>query len=37
MNENFEKLESLPASKAVLTNAIPAMLAMVMTLIYNFL
>lgn len=35
MNNDLEKLDSLPVPKAVLTNAIPAMLAMVMVLIYN--
>lgn len=35
MNNNLENLESMPVKKAVLTNAIPAMLAMLMVLIYN--
>ncbi|MFI3254202.1 MAG: MATE family efflux transporter [Eubacteriales bacterium] len=35
MNNDLEKLDSMPVRKAVLTNAIPAMLAMVMVLIYN--
>ncbi|MFI3250963.1 MAG: MATE family efflux transporter [Eubacteriales bacterium] len=35
MNNDLEKLDSMPVGKAVLTNAIPAMLAMVMVLIYN--
>lgn len=35
MNTDFEKLDNMPVSKVVLTNAIPAMLAMVMVLVYN--
>lgn len=35
MNENLAKLESMSPSKAVITNAVPAMLAMVMALVYN--
>ncbi len=35
MNNNLEKLDSLPVKKAVLTNALPAMIAMIMVLVYN--
>lgn len=35
MNNNLQKLDSMPAGKAVLSNAIPAMLAMLMVLVYN--
>lgn len=35
MNENMQKLDNMPVSKAVLTNVIPAMLGMVMALVYN--
>ncbi len=35
MNNNLEKLDSLPVKKAVLTNALPAMVAMIMVLVYN--
>ncbi|MFI3230067.1 MAG: MATE family efflux transporter [bacterium] len=35
MDDNLEKLDGMTAKKAVLTNAIPAMLAMIMVLIYN--
>ncbi len=35
MNEHLAKLEALPPRKAVVTNAVPAMLAMVMALVYN--
>lgn len=35
MDNDLEKLDSLPVSKAVFSNAIPAMLAMVMVLVYN--
>ncbi|WP_317854417.1 MATE family efflux transporter [Chakrabartyella piscis] len=35
MNENLEKMESMTPVKAVMSNAIPAMLIMVMALVYN--
>ncbi len=35
MNDNLEQLNTLPAPKAVLKNAIPSMIAMIMALIYN--
>ncbi|WP_249029027.1 MATE family efflux transporter [Tannockella kyphosi] len=35
MKNNLEELNKLPVSKAVLKNAIPSMLAMLMVLIYN--
>ncbi|MFI3115032.1 MAG: MATE family efflux transporter [Clostridia bacterium] len=35
MNNDLKKLDSMPVGKAVMANAIPAMLAMVMVLIYN--
>lgn len=35
MNNNFEKFETMTASKAVLSNVVPAMMAMVMALVYN--
>lgn len=35
MNDNLENFESMPVKKAVFTNTIPAMMAMVMALIYN--
>lgn len=35
MDNDLEKLDSMPVPKAVLSNAVPAMLAMVMVLIYN--
>ncbi len=35
MNNNLEKLDSMPVRKAVLTNAMPAMIAMIMVLVYN--
>ncbi len=35
MSKDLEKLHSLPAWKSVLSNSIPAMIAMIMMLIYN--
>ncbi len=35
MNNNLEKLDALPVKKAVLSNALPAMIAMIMVLVYN--
>ncbi len=35
MSKNLEKLHSLPAWKSVISNSIPAMIAMIMMLIYN--
>ncbi len=35
MNDNFEKLEQMPVRKAVLSNVIPAMIGMLVILIYN--
>ncbi len=35
MNNRLEKIDSMPVKKAILTNAIPAMIAMIMVLIYN--
>ncbi len=35
MNNNLEKIHSMPAWKAVLSNSVPAMMAMIMMLIYN--
>ncbi len=35
VNEKLEKLYSLPVWKAVLTNSIPSMIAMIMMLVYN--
>lgn len=35
MNDNLKELNELPVRKAVLSNAIPAMMAMLMVLVYN--
>ncbi len=35
MNNNLEKLNDMPVSKAVISNALPAMIAMIMVLVYN--
>lgn len=35
MNQDLEMQDQMPVSKAVLTNVIPAMLGMIMVLIYN--
>lgn len=35
MNDNFKQLENLSVPKAVLKNAIPSMIAMIMALVYN--
>ncbi len=35
MNDNLEKLDKMPIPKAVLSNALPAMIAMIMVLVYN--
>ena len=35
MDSNLQKLDGMPASKAVLSNVLPAMIGMIMALVYN--